>query len=131
MPVVLETHELTKVYPRVSRDSQPMRAVDGVSLSVAPGEVFGILGPNGAGKTTTIRLCTGTTKPSSGHVRVAGFDPSSHPVQVKERIGVVSDFASLYSELSVLDNLHLWPTCMAFPEARAKNASRPSSLGLG
>ena len=64
------------------------RAVDGVSLQVAEGEIYGFLGPNGAGKSTTVRMLCTLLRPTAGSARVAGFDVSSQPEQVRLRIGV-------------------------------------------
>jgi ABC-2 type transport system ATP-binding protein len=80
-------------------------AVDRVSFAVREGEIFGLLGPNGAGKTTTIRMLTGLTRPTSGTALVDGLDLARDPIAAKERIGIVSDVASLYDELSAWDNL--------------------------
>ena len=66
-------------------------AVNGVSFSVKPGEVLGLLGKNGAGKTTLIRVAMGLLEPDSGTVRLFGLDPREHPIQVKRRVGYVSE----------------------------------------
>ncbi len=75
-------------------------ALNGISLDVRPGELFGFLGPNGAGKTTTIRILTGLLLPSSGTVRVAGYDAVRDPFEVKRRIGYVPDRVFLYEKLT-------------------------------
>ena len=77
---MIEVVNFTKRFGRVA-------AVNDVSLTVKPGEVFGLLGPNGAGKTTTIRGMTGLTRPTSGTVRVAGFDVWRDPVKAKGAFG--------------------------------------------
>lgn len=63
-------------------------AVDNLSLSVPQGEFFVVLGPNAAGKTTTIKTIAGLIRPSSGHVRVAGFDVQESPLEVRRRLGL-------------------------------------------
>ncbi len=83
-------------------------AVDAVSFSVAPGEVFGLLGPNGAGKSTTIRMLCGILLPSGGAGRVAGRDISREPEAVRARIGYMSQRFSLYSDLTVTENLEFY-----------------------
>ena len=66
-----------------------LAAVDGVTLSVAPGEAVGLLGPNGAGKSTTIKMLTGILVPTAGRLRVCGLDPVRHRRELARRIGVV------------------------------------------
>ena len=75
-------------------------ALDNLSLRVMPMEVFGLLGPNGAGKTTTIKLLMGLVVPSSGDVKVCGFDPLREPVDVKSRIGYVAENSIVYESCS-------------------------------
>jgi ABC-2 type transport system ATP-binding protein len=75
-------------------------AVKNVSLDVTGGEVFGFLGPNGAGKTTTIKMIVGLLRPSSGSVKVAGFDIQAQPREAKAASGYVPDTPNLYAKLS-------------------------------
>lgn len=75
-------------------------ALDGVSLRIEPGEVFGYLGPNGAGKTTTIRLLMGMLRPSSGSATVLGLDAWRQPVQVHRSVGYVPGEPALYDRLT-------------------------------
>lgn len=90
---LIESRELVKKYGEKI-------AVDGVSFEVAAGEIFGFLGPNGAGKTTTIKMIVGLLKPTSGSVRVAGFDVQSEPLLAKASCGYVPDEPNLYPKLS-------------------------------
>src|SRR3990172_6174720 len=71
-------------------------AVDGVTLTVKPGEVLALLGPNGAGKTTTVRMLTSILKPSAGWARVAGHDVVEEPAAVRTRVGVLTENPGLY-----------------------------------
>ena len=84
------------------------RAVDDVSLSIIPGEVFGYLGPNGAGKTTLIRILCGLQRFQSGHAVVAGVDVSREPRVLRTRIGYMSQKFSLYPDLTVAENLEFF-----------------------
>jgi ABC-2 type transport system ATP-binding protein len=83
-------------------------AVDRLSFSVRPGEVFGFLGPNGAGKTTAIRMLIGVLPPSEGTARVAGHDVAGEPLAVRRAIGYMSQLFSLYGDLTVRENLDLF-----------------------
>ncbi|MFN9233366.1 MAG: ABC transporter ATP-binding protein [Planctomyces sp.] len=75
-------------------------AVNGVSMQVYPGEVYGLLGANGAGKTTTLRMMLGLQRPTSGTVRIAGFDVAVQPIEVKRRVSLVSSSSGLYQWLT-------------------------------
>jgi ABC-2 type transport system ATP-binding protein len=94
MEPVIEVSELRKVYAGVA-------AVDGVSLSVGRGEVFGVLGPNGAGKTTTVECVAGLRRPDGGSVRVLGLDPARDPAAVRARVGVQLQQAALPDRMRV------------------------------
>jgi ABC-2 type transport system ATP-binding protein len=83
-------------------------AVDNLSFSVRPGEIFGFLGANGAGKSTTIRMLCGLLTPTSGTALVGGVDVSSHPEEVKRSIGYMSQKFSLYEALTVDQNIEFF-----------------------
>ncbi len=83
-------------------------AVDGVSIRVERGEIFGFLGPNGAGKTTTIRMLLGLIRPTSGKATVLGFDVVRQTEEIKKRIGYMSQKFSLYSDLTAVENLDFY-----------------------
>jgi ABC-2 type transport system ATP-binding protein len=72
-----------------------VKAVDGIDIEIAPGEVYGFLGPNGAGKTTTVRMLVTLLRPTGGWARVAGFDVAKEPAAVRKRIGVALQEAAL------------------------------------
>jgi ABC-2 type transport system ATP-binding protein len=80
-------------------------AVDGLSFTVARGEVVGLLGPNGAGKTTTLRMLTGFLPPSAGTARVAGFDVFEQPMEARRRVGYLPETPPLYDALTVREQL--------------------------
>jgi ABC-2 type transport system ATP-binding protein len=91
--LVIAIHDLTKKYG-------DFIAVDGVSLEVRRGEIFGFLGPNGAGKTTTIRILAGLSLPTSGEVRVDGLDIRRDSLRIKAMTGYVPDRPFLYEKLT-------------------------------
>lgn len=98
----LEVRELVKVYH--SRRKQ-VRAVDGMSFTVAPGIIFGLLGPNGAGKSTMLRMLTTLTRPTSGTAQIIGFDVVKKPLEVRRHISSVIQETAAELLLSVRDNL--------------------------
>jgi ABC-2 type transport system ATP-binding protein len=75
-------------------------AVDGIDLTVTPGQFFGFLGPNGAGKSTTIKMLTGLLAPTSGSIHILGLDFASNSLEVKRQIGVVPDGMALFNRLT-------------------------------
>lgn len=82
-----------------------LTAVDGISLSVARGEVLGFLGPNGAGKSTTMKMVTGYLAPSAGRVEVCGIDVAARPVEVQRRIGYLPEGAPAWPDMTPLSFL--------------------------
>jgi len=85
-----------------------IKALDGLSLHIKKGEVFGLLGPNGAGKTTAIRILTSLSFPSSGKCEINGFNVQKNPVAVKRVIGVAPQYLNLDSELTGRENLEYY-----------------------
>jgi ABC-2 type transport system ATP-binding protein len=97
---VIQTYELTKYYGKV-------RGVEGLSLEVKPGEIFGFLGPNGSGKTTTIRLLLDLIRPTRGHAEIFGLDVRTHSLGIRQRLGNLPGDVSLYQNLS---GEEFWPS---------------------
>jgi len=92
-------------------------AVDHVSFRIAKGEIVGFLGPNGAGKSTTLRMLCGLLRPTEGRALVAGIDVARYPERVRERIGYMSQKFSLYSDLTVAENLRFFAGIYRVPRA--------------
>ncbi|MGH8401529.1 MAG: ABC transporter ATP-binding protein, partial [Gammaproteobacteria bacterium] len=82
-----------------------MTAVDDVSLSIPPGQIYGFLGPNGSGKSTTIRMLCGLLKPSAGQVNVLGYEIPRESELLRRKIGYMTQQFSLYADLSTYENL--------------------------
>ena len=110
---MIELHELTKVY------DEDVVAVDGLSLSVAPGEVYGLLGPNGAGKTTTLRMILGLLPPTRGDAKILGCNVSREPLRIKRLIGLVSASAGLYQWLTPRELLRYFAVGFGMDEDQA------------
>ena len=83
-------------------------AVDDVTFSARPGEIFGLLGPNGAGKSTTIGCISGLLAPTGGRVHVQGHDVAREPRAAKSRMGIVPQEVALYEDLPAEENLRFW-----------------------
>lgn len=108
MGPAVSLHELT-------RDFADLRAVDGLTFDVAPGELFGIVGPDGAGKTTTLRMLAGVLRPSSGDASVAGVSIARDPEGVKHRIAYMSQRFGLYTDLTVKENIGFYADLYRVP----------------
>jgi ABC-2 type transport system ATP-binding protein len=102
---VIEVQNLVRVF---SNSKRLVRAVDDVNFHVQKGEIFGLLGPNGAGKTTTVRILTTILQPTSGSVKVMGYDVKREPLQVRDQIAVVLQETAVETLLSVQDNLTIY-----------------------
>jgi ABC-2 type transport system ATP-binding protein len=93
----------------------PITAVDGVSFTVARGEVLGFLGPNGAGKSTTMRMITGYLPPDAGRVEVCGIDLAKDPIEVRKRIGYLPEGAPAYGDMTPAALLDFVATLRRYP----------------
>jgi len=136
MPII-EVTDLQKQYPLPENKSEKFYAVNGVSLAIAQGEIFGILGPNGAGKTTTLEMLEGLNDIDGGVATIDGISVNENPYKVKQLIGVqlqaneyfdninleelLSLFAALYN--STIDPMTLLAKVQLEEKARAKPAS--------
>ena len=108
-------------------------AVEGLTMTIHRGEVFGFLGPNGSGKTTTIRMLCGLMEPSGGTATVVGYDVRRDAERIRLRIGYMSQRFGLYDDLSVAENLAFYATIYGLHGAarRARIAELVADLGLG
>src|SRR5690349_19083512 len=110
---IIETDRLTKKFG-------DLVAVDGVSIKVRRGEIFGVLGPNGAGKSTTIRMLCGILDPTSGKGTVVGYDIARESEKIKARIGYMTQRFSLYEDLTVEENLWFYAGIYGVERSRRK-----------
>lgn len=112
MDYAVTTSELTKKFGDFT-------AVDGLTLNIKPGEIYGFLGPNGAGKSTAIRMLCGILEPTSGSGTVLGYDLVREPEEIKKRIGYMSQKFSLYEDLTVQENLQFYAGLYSVPRREA------------
>lgn len=106
-----------------------MNAVDGLDLSIRPGEFYGLLGQNGAGKTTTIRMIVGLLRPTSGSAGIGEFDTWKSPLEIKRRIGVLPEEFNLYERLTGAELLDFTAAMHSVPKREAV-ARRDDLLGM-
>lgn len=121
---IIEVNNLTFDYPG-------FRALDRVSLSIAPGTVTALVGPNGAGKTTLLRCIAALETPLSGTVRVAGLDVYESPREVHRLMGYLSDNFGLYSDLTVAQGLEYAAASQGLAHASVAEAVRRTARRLG
>jgi ABC-2 type transport system ATP-binding protein len=108
-------------------------AVSGVDIRVMPGEIYGLLGPNGAGKSTIIKIIAGLLEPTSGSVRVMGYDVTTDSLRVKSSIGYVSETSLLYDSLSPRDFFEFIASVRKLDKAKANErvSKLAGAFGLG
>jgi len=101
-------------------------ALEGLSLEIRSGEIFGMIGPDGAGKTTAMRIACGLVLPDSGTVQIMGYDVVKQPMKVKEHIGYMPQRFSLYPDLTVAENMHFFADL--YGVSRAERLEREKRL---
>ena len=120
---LIEVEALTKSY----RD---LTAVADLSFGVGSGEVLGLVGPNGAGKTTTLRCLCGILPPTSGRIRISGFDLAARPVDAKRRLAFMPDEPRLFEWLTVADHLAFTARLYGVSDSEAKGKALLEELEL-
>jgi sodium transport system ATP-binding protein len=113
---MVEVDQLTKSYPDLLTGE--FIALDHVSFSVQPGQIFGLLGPNGAGKTTALRILSTVLQPTSGMARVNGFNVSTHPYEVRHSIGFVSSNTAIYDRMTAWEMVEYFGKLYGIPAAQ-------------
>ena len=110
---MVEVDQLTKSYPDLLTGK--FVALDHVSFSVQPGQIFGLLGPNGAGKTTALRILSTVLQPTSGMARVNGFNVATHPYEVRHSIGFVSSNTAIYDRMTAWEMVEYFGKLYGIP----------------
>jgi len=105
----------------VTKRFEDVVAVDNVSMTVARGELFGLLGPNGAGKSTLTKMLCGMINPTSGTIKVGGYNIQENPMKVKELLGVVPQDIVLYDYLNARENLAFFGKLYGLSGAELRN----------
>jgi ABC-2 type transport system ATP-binding protein len=125
MTLAIETHGLVKTFGTT-------RALDGVDLSIRSGSVYGLLGPNGAGKTTTIRVLTTLLKPTSGQALVLGHDVGRESAEVRRKVSLTGQYASVDEDLTGHENLVLVSRLMglSWKESKVRATDSLEAFGL-
>ncbi len=111
---MIHVQHLTKVYNDLTRGR--FVAVDRVSFTVRPGEIFGLLGPNGAGKTTVLRILSTVLQSTSGIALVAGYDVATQSAEVRRRIGFVSNNTAIYDRMTAWELVHYFGRLHGMPK---------------
>ncbi len=105
----------------LTREFGSETAVDGLTMSIREGEIFGLVGPDGAGKTTTMRMLTGILEPTSGDAWVNGMSIRESPEKIKDEIGYMSQRFGLYSDLTVMENIDFYADLYGVSRADRQN----------
>jgi ABC-2 type transport system ATP-binding protein len=106
----------------LTRKFGSFKAVDGLSLEINEGEVFGLLGPNGAGKTTTLRMLSCLISPSAGSATVAGYDIRRESLAVRQAVGILTENPSLYERLTAYENMNFFAEAYGLTDAQERSA---------
>ncbi len=114
----------------LTRRYGPLRALDGVDLTLAPGELLTIFGPNGAGKTTLLKILAGLVRPTSGALALFGLDPRAHADRVRRRVGLIGHAGYLYGGLTGRDNLLFYARLYDVPRPRERCSELIERVGL-
>lgn len=127
----IEVRGLVKTFRK--RSGELIRAVDGISFAVQPGEIFGLLGPNGAGKSTIVRILTTITRATEGSAQILGHDVARDPLAVRQKIAAVLQETAVELLLSVRDNLRIYGRLhhLSFREIRERSARLIDQFDLG
>jgi len=117
---LIELTGVTKIY------RSGVKAVDNLSLTVQSGELFGFIGPNGAGKSTTIKMMVGLLEPTSGSIKIDGYDIRTQPLEVKKSIAYVPDNPDIYEKLTGIEYLNFIADGVLVEVRKREHYEKPS-----
>jgi ABC-type multidrug transport system ATPase subunit len=123
--------EYTLDINNLSKEFAEVKAVDGLSFRVAPGEIYGFLGQNGAGKSTTIRMLLTLVRPSSGEIRIFGKDLRHHRREILQQVGAIIEKPDLYKYLTAFQNLELMARLSGCRLTKKQLQEKLDRVGIG
>lgn len=131
--MIAPSNEIAVSAQGLIRHFGPVAAVQGVSFSVARGEIFGLVGPDGAGKTTIMRMLAGVLRPVAGSISIAGVDVVADPERAKARLSYMPQRFGLYEDMTVAENIYFYAELFAVPrvERRTRSEELLAAAGLG
>ncbi|HSN94401.1 MAG TPA: ABC transporter ATP-binding protein [Anaerolineaceae bacterium] len=127
---MIQCNGLTKVFKIGQKHKEDFAAVEGLSLEIPQGQVFGFLGPNGAGKTTTVRMLTALIRPSRGTAKINGYELGREDTQIRRSVGILTESPGMYERLSAEMNLSLFAKLYDVPDVPAAVGKYLNMLGL-
>ncbi len=127
---MIKTQALSKTFQIGKKHNIDLKAVDGLTLEVQEGEVFGFLGPNGAGKTTTVRMLTSLIRPTTGSARVAGYQVGVDDLEIRRNVGLLTESPGMYERLSAEKNLRIFAELYDVPDVTKSVNKYLSLFGL-
>ncbi len=127
---MIKTQALSKTFQIGKKHEVDLKAVDGLTLEVHEGEVFGFLGPNGAGKTTTVRMLTSLIRPTSGTATVAGYQVGVDGTEIRRNVGLLTESPGMYERLSAEKNLRIFAELYDVPDVNKSVNKYLSLFGL-
>ena len=127
---MIHTEDLTKVFKIGKKSKEDLIAVDGLTLDVNEGEVFGFLGPNGAGKTTTVRMLACLIGATRGSAEIAGYKVGTQNTEIRRRVGILTESPGMYERLSAEKNLTIYGNLYDVPDVEKAVGKYLTMLGL-
>jgi ABC-2 type transport system ATP-binding protein len=126
---MIRTEQLTKIF-RPGKKTQPIRAVENLTLEVPEAEVFGFLGPNGAGKTTTVRMLSSLIAPTSGRAWINGYEVGKQDQEIRRIVGILTETPGMYERLSAEKNLTIYAQLYGIADGDGQVEKYLRMLGL-